>query len=177
MISAGLQFEHGEAKIKWVAYGILVMTSSSNSLTSDMIVEKVGEQTWGHPMTTEAVAYRFSEECKALKRQRTEQEVLSPLGLTYETFWARAKDLPNDTFASVMRRLETYDYDFYTQFMIIGIDQVKQTYLPHIHIVNQNGNVTSQDFLGFGAIGAGSETAFPELTRHVWTRNIPWQEA
>jgi hypothetical protein len=177
MISAGLQFEHGEAKIQWLTASSLVMVSSNKSLRSDMIVKSVQMKIAGKPMTTEAVADLFKQECIAAQQDEREQEILIPLGLSYKTLWEKSSIISKEALGGIMGQLENYESDFLTQFIVLGIDQIASAYVPHIYIINQDGEVSLQDYLGFGVIGSGYDTAFPELTKYVWNRNISLSDA
>ncbi|MDG6916571.1 MAG: hypothetical protein JRM85_03135 [Nitrososphaerota archaeon] len=173
MISAGLQFEHGEAKIQWLNPTSLVLVSSNDSLSSDMIVKNVQAKTGGSSMTTRQIVQIFKEECSKFKQARMERDILVPLGFTYESFWKRSTELPKDAIDHILGQLENYDYAFQTQFVVIGIDQESQgAYASHIYIVDENGKDALQDYLGFGVIGSGSGTAYPDLTKLKWHRNI-----
>jgi len=177
MISAGLQFEHGVPKVQWVTQTSLVMTSSSDSLLSDGIAKKVQTRLLGKTVDIEVVANTFREECLALKTRLIEQAVLTPLGLTHEALWKKSGEIPKEAFESIIDRLEGYGYDLQTKFMVFGIDKTGDLFTPHIFLIDQDGNVEPQDFLGFCVIGSGDGMAFPEMTKHTWTPDVNFAEA
>lgn len=138
MISAGLQFEQGEAKIQWAnAPTGLVMNSSNDSLSSDLISKNVGKRCENGSWTTAKLAQLYREECIKFKQARTESEIIAPLGFTYESLWRRSNELPQPVVGHIIESLESYDYVFQIQFMVIGIDQEGGTFIPHIWVIDQ----------------------------------------
>jgi len=177
MISAGLQFEHGEPKIQWMTPTCLAMIASSDSLASDMIAKAVLPRFAGKSADTEAVARALGQECIVFKQRKMEQDVLVPLGLTYETVWKKSNELPAEARDEIMDELLNYEYGFRTDFLVFGIDFALNVYTPHIYVVDQDGNVRLQDYLGFGVIGSGAGMAFPEMTKYKWHRGVTISEA
>ena len=85
-----------------------------------------------------------------VKAKRAEREILTPLGLTRETFISRQKELSADLVNKIAYDLVNYRLPG-TSAIITGIDRRG----PHIFSVN-NGAVVCQDAGGFAAIGVGS---------------------
>jgi hypothetical protein len=82
-------------------------------------------------------------------RSRAERRILTPLGLTMETFLARQAELSDVLVRDVSKELLNYDASS-VEGIVCGIDPTG----PHIYVVDNN-SFSCRDHVGFAAIGAG----------------------
>jgi hypothetical protein len=94
-----------------------------------------------------------------LRRRRAESAILTPLGLSNETFIDRQSGMSNEFIQTITRQLTTFDMPI-VEAIITGVDRKGS----HIYVVNNyNRNrscvVSCADTIGFAAIGIGAHHA------------------
>ena len=120
LVSAGIQFEHGVSKIGQITYNCYVMVTSNDSLESDMIFKKVQGDVAGKKLTVEDVARLFAKECQQLQHHQRQRDILSKLGLDYETYLKKSKTMSDELSKMIYSRLTSWESEFETQFIVLG---------------------------------------------------------
>jgi hypothetical protein len=165
LVSAGVQYEGGEPKIKQLTEYCYVMTSSNDSLTSDLILETIKDKIKSakNQMRIRDIVELLSEECVNFKRLRIEREVLSKYNLTSTNLNAPSETIINDA----MKEVNDYEYPLECDFIVLGFDKETE---PHLYKVNQKGDYRLCDSLGFVTSGSGGSLAFLEMTKYSYSR-------
>jgi hypothetical protein len=168
LVSAGIQFESGTAKIKILTNYCFTMQSSNDSLTSDMILEKVKAQVskLENPISILEIVNKIRDECFTLKKQWIENNILYKYNLTLEKLGSKPEGIIKDAVNEV--RDCQYPYTF--SFIVLGLEPTKEA---HLYTIDQDGEYWLQDSLGFATIGSGGNLAFLELTKHEYTSRFP----
>jgi 20S proteasome alpha/beta subunit len=140
------------------------MHSSSDSLISDAILEKVAKKARANGTTsTEDVVNFFRQECIDHKREEIERDILSNYNITAESLKVNQESMLKEAVAEV----QNYQYHFNSEFIIAGLEPSGDA---HIYWVNQDGDYRCHDSIGFCAIGSGGLMAFLDLTKVVYNR-------
>lgn len=168
LVSAGIQFEGGTPKIKMITNYCFAMQSSNDSLTSDLILEKVKAKANTLEKTAKIVEIveMIRQECFELKKQWVEDNVLLKYNLTFKKLDTKPDAIVKDAINEV--RDCHYPCEF--SYIVLGLEESKEA---HLYVIDQDGQYWLQDSLGFAAIGSGGELAFLEMTKHGYARNFP----
>jgi 20S proteasome alpha/beta subunit len=168
LVSAGVQYESFEAKIKKITDYCYAMQSSDNAMVSDLILERVKQKVGNpeSPLKIEEIVKLLRKECFDYKKEWFEDNVLWKYNLAFEKF----KATPEKSIADSIKEIGECPYSFEFQFIILGIEPSKEA---HIFAMNQDGAYLMQDYLGFSTIGAGSQLAFPQMTKYAYSRYFP----
>jgi hypothetical protein len=156
MLTAGdVQFEPESAKIRELTTSIALMTAGDTSLQTEIfyrvrfdVVTRINSEPknwWLAKDVADLCAKYYSE----IKRERSERAILSPLGLTAETFVSRQREMSD----SFVRNLTTELINFSmpaVATIVAGSDMQGE----HIYVVT-DGDVECYDAVGFAAIGIG----------------------
>jgi 20S proteasome alpha/beta subunit len=167
LVSAGVQYESIEAKIKKITEYCYAMTSG-DAFVSDLILERV-KQKVGTPeraLKIEDIVRMFSRECFDYKKEWFENNVLWKYNLAFEKFSAT----PEPIVANAVKEVGECQYPFEFEFIVLGIEPSKEA---HLFYVNQDGAYQLRDSLGFVTIGIGSQLAFPQMTKYAYSRYFP----
>lgn len=168
LVSAGVQFEHGQAKIEQLTDSTYVMMSSNDSLKSHMIIKSTIKKIGKTNHSIEDVVKMLASECEQAEKLEREKNVLSKFGLTYETLVEKSRSMSQDFIRIMTSELESFESDFDGQFLIFGLEPA-----PHIYIVDKYGNYKLNDFVGFAVIGSGYSLSFADLTKYTYHPSIP----
>lgn len=179
LVSAGIQFEHANPKIKVITSDCWVLTSSQDSLKSYEIIKNVRNKAevelTSTPVTMMNIVELFKKECVAVYKEEVEREVLLKYGLTLDSFHDKSKNLSPKLIEKITEELsrhsQLFPLDFGMSFLIVGFDPE-----PHMYIVDERGKHELQDFLSFSVIGSGKDLAFSELTKYNIHSNLPFIE-
>ena len=171
LISAGIiQFEGSTSKIKIITPYCMAMQSANDSLTADAILEKVREKAskFDKPVKIVDIVELIRSECLALKKQWIEDNILFKYNVTFDKLNVK----PEATVAQAIKEVNDCknQYPFQLQFIVLGIEESKEA---HLFTIDQDGQYWLQDTLGFATIGSGDYLAFPELTKHGYSRHFP----
>lgn len=171
LISAGpIQFEGSTSKIKIMTAYCMAMQSSNDSLTSDAILEKAREKAskFDKPRKIVEIVELIRAECLALKKQWIEDNILFKYNVTFDKLEVK----PEATVAQAIKEVTDCknQYPFQFSFIVLGIEETKEA---HLYTIDQDGQYWLQDSLGFATIGSGDYLAFPELTKHGYSRHFP----
>lgn len=159
-----VNFEGGQTKIFKFHDYCNILTSSNDITKSDLIFKDVSSRITDRILSIEEIAEQFSQACKGLLRKFMERDILSKYGLDYKTFIDKSKDLSTELIRTIEDEIKNYKYEFESQFIVAGFDV--ETSEPHLYIVNQLGDYSPHDFIGFAIIGSGYPLAFAEMTKH-----------
>jgi hypothetical protein len=156
MLTAGdVEFEPITAKIYNVTNSSVVMIAGESSLQVEILqslYKFAAQYINDHPkdwMTISDFASQYFGTYQRIKSQRAEKRILSPLGLTMDTFISRQKDMS----PTIVKDLTSEILNFTMpdiEAIVTGVDRDG----AHIYLVNNN-EVTCRDAIGFAAIGAG----------------------
>jgi hypothetical protein len=168
LVSAGIQFESGEPKIKRITDYCYVMQSSNDSLVSDLILEKVCQKAslLEKPVKIEEIVKIIRNECIAYRKEWTEDAILQKYNMAFEEFDVT----PESIVSKAIEEVEDCEYPYVFQFIVLGIEP---SFEAHLYVVEQDGRYRLYDSLGFAAIGNGGELAFLEMTKYGYSRNMP----
>jgi 20S proteasome alpha/beta subunit len=178
-IPSWISYTSGVGKIRALTQYCWVLTSTNNALISNDIIRKTIEEIESllknnpkKTLTVEQIVILLSNECIHVLENERERFVLSPHGLTYETYIEKSRDISREHIEILTDNLEDFEvssFNFGVEFLVIGIDSK-----PHIFTVVQNGQYASSDFEGFAIIGGGKATAFPEFTKYPFNPTNHW---
>lgn len=169
MVTAGVTtFEMSQGKRftlgpKIVAYG--AGDSSDGLLISRRALEKIeAEGVAGVGKAAEL----FAEAYREVRREVFERELLAPFDLTLDEFNLRQRQLD----PKIVERIDRYirenylpstNTEFGGQTIIAGVDTESgpspDWVSAHIYVVNDPGQISCEDDIGFAAIGEGAEPA------------------
>lgn len=168
LVTSGIQFEGGESKIKKITDYCFVMQSSNDSLTSDLILEKVKEKmaTSTKPIKIRDIVEILRNECINHKREHIERTVLAKYNLVFESVGIT----PESIVHKAVNEVGKYQYPFECDFIVFGLELSGEA---HIFQVNQDAEYRLQDSQGFCTIGSGGWLAYLEMTKHGYARNFP----
>ena len=157
-----IAFEPTTAKIWWATTAIYLMMAGDASLQAEIITGLEAEISdyvsrpdadW---LTVRQVTDRYLAHWNDVRRRRAESALLSPLGLTSQTFLdGHSLD------ASVVDRLVNAIVGYVlprTEVIVAGVD----TSGAHIWVV-EDGLARCEDRVGFACIGAGRRTADSQM--------------
>jgi hypothetical protein len=167
LVTAGVQFESGQPKIKMLAPNCFVMTSSTDSQSSDLILENtigrlgVGDQL--RPISK--IVELLGEECRKFKDLQIERDVFAKYKAAAKSIGADAKDVLHHA----IEELQTYQYVLQCEFLLIGFDTPSE---PHIYKIDQDGAYSLCDSTGFAAVGSGGWLAFLEMTKYAYSVHV-----
>jgi 20S proteasome alpha/beta subunit len=174
-----LSYTSSVPKIRVLTEYCWVMIATDNALFAQDIItktiEKINEVTKDKPeekLSVEQIVELISIECKRVLDTERERVVLSPNGLTYESYIKRSKELSKEhteILSDDLKNFENEEYNFHAEFLVVGIDNS-----PHIYTVVQNGQYASSDYEGFAMVGSGKATAFPEFTKYPYRPDSSW---
>ena len=177
-IPAWISYTSGVGKIRALTQYCWVMMSTNNALVSEDIITKTTEninevlkETPETKLSVKQIVEMLSKNCKDWLDTIRERNVLSPHGLTYDSYITRSREFSREHIEILSNDLNVFEenYEFSAQFLIVGIDTK-----PHIYTVNQNGMFASSDNEGFAITGAGISTAFPEFTKYPFNPESHW---
>jgi hypothetical protein len=98
--------------------------------------------------------------------EQIEDEVLSPIGLTWDSFRNRGKEeLTERVHDRIVEQIQSYELSI--EFMVQGFDEAGT---PHIFTVQNPGKCEYYDKLGFWAIGSGQHQAVSSLFSTEYNR-------
>lgn len=168
LVSAGIQFEGGESKIKALTNYCYAMQSSTDSLISDLILEKVKQKVSKSekPIKIEEIVRTIRAECIAHKTEWIESAILFNYNIAFEKF----KVAPESIVQKAVDEVRMCEYPYTFDIIVLGLEESGEA---HVFVVNQDGTYRSYASLGFATIGSGGDLAFLELTKYFYARSVP----
>jgi hypothetical protein len=166
-------------KVIHLSNSIAVMTAGDVSIHSEIIqnlTKTVGARitqdpsNWWNLGEVTQIYVRYYDD---LRRRRAESAILSPLGLSNETFIDRQSGMSSEFIQTITHQLTTFDMPI-VEAIITGVDREGS----HIYVLNNyNRNrsclVSCADIIGFAAIGSGSHHAESSFMLAGHHRNSP----
>jgi hypothetical protein len=157
MLTAGnVQFSPPSSKAYKLTSSISVMVAGDMSIQAEIIGgvfarigETLAEQSTPAWLNVKDVALMYVERFNAIKARRGEADFLLPIGLNFETFVARQKELAPELVRMIATELIGKALPG-TEAIIAGVDSSG----AHIYVV-ENGTLACHDAAGFAAIGNG----------------------
>lgn len=154
-----IQFEPLVRKIHPITNSMIIMTAGDSVVHTEILrgvvsavykqIEEKPEEWW----SIKAVADLYAKGYSAVRSRHAEASLLSPFGLTVETFITRQQQMAPSFIEQISGELLNYHMP-HTSAIVAGID----TTGPHIFVVRQE-HVACFDAIGFASIGAGSRHA------------------
>jgi ATP-dependent protease HslVU (ClpYQ) peptidase subunit len=181
MITAGdIQFEPPAGKIIFLTASIAVMGAGDSAFhheimkdVSKNVIQRV-EAEPGNWWQVKDVVDLYVNCRNGAKLKRAEAAILAPLGLDRNTFLEKQKTMDSDLVSSISRDLINFEVPG-VAVIVAGLDRFMEQDGPNTHIYSIfDGEVSSDDLIGFRAIGSGGRHAesYIMLNRHAWNTNI-----
>jgi 20S proteasome alpha/beta subunit len=176
MLTAGdIEFEPEQSKIFQLTTSVGCMIAGDSALQAEILPRLRSEihqrididpENWWLIRDVAALYFHHYAE---VKKARIERQLLSPLGLTHESFLSRQKELSPE----LVMRLSTDMVNFGmpdVETIVCGIDPEG----PHIYVVRNSG-ISCLDQVSFAAVGSGAWHASSQLmfAGHTRMRLMP----
>jgi hypothetical protein len=155
LTASDVQFEPDTGKIRELTNSIALMTAGDSSLQTEIIFRvsaDVGSRISSDPQNwwlVKDVADVYAKHYGAIRRERSERSILSPLGLTHDTFISRQGGMADSFIRNISTELINFPMPSVAT-IVAGSDMVGE----HIYVVT-DGDVECLDSVGFAAIGIG----------------------
>lgn len=164
MLTAGdIQFEPQQPKVWVLPPSILMLSAGDPGLHAEVFyrisdeVRGRGEEEAGNLAVGE-IADLYSRFCGEALLRRAEIAVLSPHGLSADTFIARQKEMEPSFIERTASKMENFQSLEHVEVIICGVDQVG----THVYVV-EDEKITCRDPVGFAAVGAGGGHADSQM--------------
>jgi hypothetical protein len=162
-------------KIIPVTNSIVAMNAGDTGIQAELFFRFVAPfvNAWvpanpGKWMPFEAVVNSYCNGYKQLKRERAEQAILSPYGLTLQAFQTHQREMAPDFLAKISRALADFTLEP-TETIITGIEPAldPDSTLSRLWVIF-GSEVSSRDTIRFASVGSGSRHADSHfmLSRH-----------
>jgi 20S proteasome alpha/beta subunit len=119
----------------------------------------------------EAIANLYAAEFIKYRQRESEGVVLTPLGLTLDSFIGRQKEMAPEQVQRLVTDLRRYEFG--VEAIICGVDASG----PHIFTVSNPGVVYCHDPVAFAAIGIGGRHAESQFMLASYVRDWPLSHA
>lgn len=176
MLTAGdIEFEPTVSKIFPLTNALCAMTAGDSSLQVELLqltYREIMERIRIEPANWWAVkdvAELYSKHYDQVRRKRSERAILSPLGLTHESFVASQQTMSEALVRMLATELINYSLPAVST-IFAGVDMTG----PHLYVTD-GGEVSCLDGVGFAAIGAGRWHASSQFmfAQHDRTKPAP----
>jgi hypothetical protein len=163
LTSGDIQFMPPQTKINTITNSIYAMGSGDATIHGEVfpkVYARVADLVSKNPTEwarVEDVADMYGEEMLRYKNKIIARLVLEPLGLTWQTFLSKQKDMSPDWLDSITDRI--LEYSSAARTIVAGLDATG----AHIYVVDGTGKVSCVDKVGFAAIGIGKRHAESEF--------------
>jgi hypothetical protein len=165
MLTAGdIQFQPPTAKIFPITTAITILTAGDASIQGE-ILQRVLVDVYARIASdpdnwwrVADVANLYYDHYKEIWSEHAENEVLAPLGLTYDTYYEKQKGMDSQLVRQIATELLNYELRTEVQAICCGIDSSGS----HIYMVDGRGT-NCEDYVGFAAIGIGMNHAESQL--------------
>jgi len=156
MITAGdVQFEPQQTKLVTLTNSITIMLAGDSSLQMEIVykvrtdIQRRLQDNPGTVFEVQEVADLYAHFYVQARRKRSENAILAPIGLDYDSFVLRQQELAPELVKQLATELINFEMP-QVSAIIAGVD----TDGGHIYLVH-GSDVSCQDGVGFAAIGAG----------------------
>ena len=173
MITAGgyIKFEPTKPKIWPLTSSITSMVADDIFIHTEIyrrikaIVNKKIDENPHEWIEVQEIADIYSQIYCQIRKERISREILEPIGLNYNSFIARQREMSDEFIASLKENIINYRMGNIST-IITGIDSAG----PHIYTL-RNSAITCNDWLGFSVIGVGANHAASHFMLSGHTRN------
>jgi hypothetical protein len=171
LVSAGVQYESRESKIKELTKYCYAMHSSTDARISDLILERVKARITNKEnfaMKIKEIVDILCEECVKFKKEQADKEILFKYNWAIESLKAN----PDTVIKDAISEIQDYRYPNYglmCDFIVFGLELPKEA---HIYKIDQDGKFLCCDAIGFETAGSGGSLAFLEMTRYPASREM-----
>ena len=171
LTSGDIEFEPEQSKIVMITNSIAAMIAGDMALQTEILINVLNDVRSriagdiNHWWTVKDVADLYFHYYEEAQNLRTTRLLLHPLGLDHSTY----RNAPPDLVARIAVDLVNFVMPS-IEAVFIGVDEQG----PHIYTVKNNG-VLCQDWVGFAAIGVGSQHSNSQLmfAGHVKSKGMP----
>lgn len=178
MVTAGdILFQPNAPKTLALTSSIVVMISGDATLAAQ-VIKRVSEEITSHIeqkpdvwLTVREVATRYVFHWAAVRRERAEQAILWPLGLTAETFLSRQSELAESFVTDIAAKLQSF-WVPHTACIFAGVDLTG----PNLYDAT-DGNLTDLGIIGFATSGSGGRHAASQFMLAQYSRQSLLPEA
>jgi hypothetical protein len=173
MLTAGdIQFEPGQAKMWNFTSSIWALVAGDMAIQAELM-KRVNIETQRRMVAdpkpwllVKDVADTYCREFRKLRRDRAEAEILSPLGLDFDSFVRKQSAMHADIISAVTNKLAEYDFPELLEAIFIGTDTDgpvayptgELRVFPQIY-VTEGDKLSWLSSVGFAAIGSGKSHA------------------
>jgi 20S proteasome alpha/beta subunit len=172
MLTAGdIEFEHPEPKVMPLASRIVALFAGDVTAHLSIYTAARAEIGRSSVLDVATAAEIVGAAYREYRGRVAERRILTPLGLTMDTFFARQRDLTTEVATQVTRALAAQSADVET--IVAGVDDRG----GHVFLIADPGQVTCYDGIGFAAIGNGSRHAASHLLQLGYTPRVPFPRA
>lgn len=175
MVTAGdLEFEPPHSKI--YTFNDAVAAVFAGDVTDHQTIFRESQRRAASERVTDAkgIAEIYADVLATLRRRRTEIRVLTPLGLTTETFISRQQEMSERFVDEIFQRLEADEAVIEVGALIVGIDQDRG---PSILEVRDPGIVTDFSLRGYAAVGSGASHSLSKFRFDQYSTYWPLAQA
>jgi 20S proteasome alpha/beta subunit len=175
------KFEPATQKIGFINQSLAVMFSGDPALHAEVsavfVPDIVGRIALApnNSIAIKDAADLYAAHWHAIRRKRAAAAHLEPLGLTFDSFISRQREMEPSLLAKVAQSLLDYRTSS-VHVIIAGIDMRFGTPAPSVYAV-LDGNVISADSIGFAAIGTGARHADSRFMLAGYSAETPVAEA
>jgi hypothetical protein len=171
MVSMGGYFSADDIvrKVDPAGYGWTSMIAGNDVSPAVPILKRVKEGMAMEPYydSQKGMVDIFKDAYKQQRLEQIEDEILSPLGFTWDTFRNDARvQLPERVYERIVDRIRQYELDL--TFLISGFDDKG---VSHIFTVSNPGKCDYYEKLGFWAIGSGQHQAVASMFANHYSRH------
>lgn len=157
LTAADIEFEPPQAKVYVLGTNMVALIAGDATAQAEIchltMREVLREGKTYVAEAAEVYARQFAE----YRQRQNERSVLTPLGLDYDSFIRRQRELSPDLVARIQKELTWGELEI--EGIITGVDAVG----AHIYVVTDPGIAVCNDTIGFGAIGIGKNHAESQL--------------
>lgn len=164
--SSILQFESGSSKVIPLDNHCYIMIATDNISKSFTVIQRAKSKIKGNNLKINEIIDILSEEFRLSWMNSIEKDVLNVYGLSYQKFLDESKSLSQDFVNHVSYEIKNYEYGFTGNFIIFGIEMEESK--PHIFVMDNFGNYSSENFTGFAITGSGWPLAFAEMSKYPY---------
>jgi len=172
MLTAGgsIEFEPDQSKIFPLTSSIIAMVADDILIHAELyqyVLGVVNDRISKEPdnwLRVSDIADLYSDFYSQLRQKHALKEVLEPLGLDFDSFIRRQKEMSPEFIKIVEDKLVAYRIGG-AATILAGIDPSG----PHIYVV-ENSKISCFDTIGFAVIGSGSSHAAPHFMFSGHTR-------
>ena len=153
MITAGdIEYEPNQLKCCYMTPRVLVLIAGDFPTHSEAISMVQRALIGGGPeLDVSFIASLYSDALMAVQTREAARKILTPLGLTLESFTNRQNELGPNQVAELTHQLQKFRGPE-TATIIVGSDDVRS----HIYMIDEQGTLSCQNDVGFAAIGLGA---------------------